>query len=172
MGRCNTYLGRRFDSMGINPVSLAISGDTLLVANRNEDPAQLHALRGAANSSYVSFRIRSHGWLEFVSATELTDGHKSTQVLVSSRNDRMRFGNDFQVDADFDGDGSVSKLFGNEAAVRGRINGFLGIRLSGTDLSSSTSKRSPKLSIQCRTCRACRLVFGITPNRTCSTSGS
>lgn len=116
--------GSPFDSMGINPVSVAVSGDILLVANRNEDPAQLDALRGAANSSYVSFKIAENGSLTMVSKSELTDGHKSTQVLVSSRNNRIAFGNDFQVDADFDGDGKVSKLFGTEPNVRGRINTF------------------------------------------------
>jgi len=117
--------GSPFDSMGVNPVSLAISGNTLLVANRNEDPAQLDALRGAANSSYATFRVKKNGRLAFVSKLELTDGHKSTQVLVSSRDGRVAFGNDFQVDVDFDGDGEVSKLFGSEPQVRGRINAFL-----------------------------------------------
>lgn len=116
--------GSPFDSMGVNPVSVAVSGRNLLVANRNEDPAQLDALRGAANSSYVSFRINKNGSLKLVSVSELDDGHKSTQVLVSSRNSQIVFGNDFQVDADFDGDGTVSKLFGNDAQVRGQINTF------------------------------------------------
>lgn len=116
--------GSPFDSMGVNPVSIAVSGRNVLVANRNEDPAQLDALRGAANSSYVSFRMNKNGSLKLVSVSELDDGHKSTQVLVSSRNSQIVFGNDFQVDADFDGDGTVSKLFGNEANVRGRINTF------------------------------------------------
>lgn len=116
--------GSPFDSMGVNPVSVAVSGRTVLVANRNEDPAQLDALRGAANSSYVSFEMSNNGSLKLVSVSELNDGHKSTQVLVSSRNSQIVFGNDFQVDADFDGDGTVSKLFGNEANVRGRINTF------------------------------------------------
>lgn len=116
--------GSPFDSMGINPVSVAVSGSNVLVANRNEDPAQLDALRGAANSSYVSFKMNKNGSLQLVSVSELSDGHKSTQVLVSSRNRQIVFGNDFQVDADFDGDGTVSRLFGNEANVRGRINTF------------------------------------------------
>jgi hypothetical protein len=68
--------------------------------------------------------MKKNGSLQLVSVSELDDGHKSTQVLVSSRNSQIVFGNDFQVDADFDGDGTVSKLFGNEAAVRGRINTF------------------------------------------------
>lgn len=116
--------GSPFDSMGVNPVSVAISGSNVLVANRNEDPAQLDALRGAANSSYVSFKMNKNGSLDLVSVSELNDGHKSTQVLVSSRNRQIVFGNDFQVDADFDGDGTVSKLFGSEPNVRGRINAF------------------------------------------------
>lgn len=116
--------GSPFDSMGVNPVSLAISGDVLIVANRNEDPHQLEALKGGANSNYASFEIADDGSLKFLSRTEMEDGHKSTQVLVSSRNSRIAFGNDFQVDADFDGDGDVSKLFGNEQQVRGRIHSF------------------------------------------------
>lgn len=116
--------GSPFDAMGVNPVSVAVSGSNVLVANRNEDPAQLDALRGAANSSYVSFKMNKNGSLQLVSVSELDDGHKSTQVLVSSRNSQIVFGNDFQVDADFDGDGTVSKLFGNEPSVRGRINTF------------------------------------------------
>lgn len=46
------------------------------------------------------------------------------QVLVSSRNSGLVFGNDFQVDADFDGDGTVSKLFGLSQQVRGRLQSF------------------------------------------------
>lgn len=123
-GSLQHVAGSPFDSQGINPVSLAISGNVLLVANRNEDPAQLNALRGAENSSYVSFKVNKNGSLILASKTELSDGHKSTQVLVPSRNRGIVFGNDFQVDADFDGDGKVSKLFGNEPNVRGRINSF------------------------------------------------
>lgn len=117
--------GSPFDSHGVQPASLAISGDILLVANRNEDPHQLEALRGGAYSNYASFRINADGSLRFLSKIELKDGHKNTQVLVSSRNPRIAFGNDFQVDADFDGDGNVSKLFGNEQQVRGRLHAFL-----------------------------------------------
>jgi 6-phosphogluconolactonase (cycloisomerase 2 family) len=116
--------GSPFDSMGINPVSLAISGEILLVANRNEDPHQLKALKGGADSSYVSFQIGEDGSLSFRSKSELKDGYKPSQVLVSSRNSQIAFGNDFQVDADFDGDGDVSRLFGNEPQVRGRVHTF------------------------------------------------
>ena len=67
--------GSPFDSKGVGPVSLAISGDVLLVANRNEDPGQLDALRGGANSNYASFRINPDGTLAFISKIEMTDGH-------------------------------------------------------------------------------------------------
>ena len=116
--------GSPFDSNGVGPVSLAISDDVLLVANRNEDPGQLDALRGDANSNYASFRINPDGTLTFLSKIEMKDGQKNTQVLVSSRDSRIVFGNDFQVDADFDGDGSVSKLFGLSQQVRGRLQSF------------------------------------------------
>lgn len=116
--------GSPFPSMGIGPVSLAISGDFLLVANRNEDPHQLDELRGAAHANYASFRIEEDGALAFISKIELVDGQKNTQVLVSSMDDRIVFGNDFQVDVDFDGDMPQSKLFSLEPAVQGRIHAF------------------------------------------------
>ena len=113
--------GSPFPSMGVGPVSLAISGDFLLVANRNEDPHQLDELRGAVNANYVSFRVQPDGRLSFVSRVEVADGQKPTQVLVSQRDPSIVFGNEFQVDADFDGEGSVSRLFSDEPAVRGRL---------------------------------------------------
>ncbi len=123
-GSLSQLPGSPFPSMGIGPASLSISGDVLLVANRNEDPAQIDALQGAANSSYVSFRIEDNGRLSFLSKIQSKDGHKATQVLFSNADPKLAFGNDFQVDADFDGDGTVSKLFTTEAHVRGRLRSF------------------------------------------------
>lgn len=100
----------------------------MIVANRNEDPHQLPALRGGAYANYATFRINQDGSLSFISRIELTDGQKNTQVLVSSTDDRLIFGNDFQVDVDFDDDGDVSQLFGPDPQVRGRIESF---RLDG-----------------------------------------
>jgi 6-phosphogluconolactonase (cycloisomerase 2 family) len=99
-------------------------GNVLLVANRNEDPAQLDALQGAENSSYASFRINENGSLTFLSKIENEDGHKATQILFSSAQPGLAFGNDFQIDADFDGDGNVSRLFSKEQHVRGRLQAF------------------------------------------------
>lgn len=117
--------GSPFDAQGIGPVSLAISSDILVVANRNEDPHQLDALRGAASANYASFRINPNGSLSFISKVDLVDGQKPTQVLVSQRHPRIVFGNDFQVDVDFDGDGPVSQLFSREPLVRGRLHAFM-----------------------------------------------
>lgn len=113
--------GSPFPSRGIGPVSLAITGNTLLVANRNEDPHQLQKLRGGANANYASFRINQDGSLEFLSKIDINDGQKPTQILVSARDNGLIFGNEFQVDADFDGEGTVSKLFSTEPLVRGRL---------------------------------------------------
>lgn len=113
--------GSPFPSAGIGPVSLAVTGDVLLVANRNEDPHQIEALRGGANASYASFRVADDGALSLRSRLDITDGQKPTQILVSQRDPKLVFGNEFQVDVDFDGDGPVSRLFSDEPLVRGRL---------------------------------------------------
>lgn len=120
-GSLRAVAGSPFPSRGIGPVSLAVTRDILVVANRNEDPYQLEELRGAANANYASFRVGNDGRLEFLSKLEIEDGQKPTQILVSAHNPELLFGNEFQVDADFDGEGTVSKLFSNEPLVRGRL---------------------------------------------------
>ena len=112
--------GSPFPSAGVGPVSLAVTGDVLLVANRNEDPHQLESLR-TDWANYASFRIEKSGRLTHLSTVEIEDGQKPTQVLVSQRDQSLIFGNEFQVDVDFDGDGDVSRLFSREPAVRGRL---------------------------------------------------
>ena len=117
--------GSPFPSMGVGPVSLSISGDVLVVANRNGDYHQLEALRGGASGNYASFRINDDGSLTFLSKVDVAGGHKPIQVLVSSRNPKIVFGDDFEVDADFDGDGSRSWLAGNKPMVQGQLHVFL-----------------------------------------------
>ena len=129
--------GSPFPSMGIGPNSLSISDDVLVAANRNEDYHQLGALLGEVSANYASFRINKDGTLSFLSKIEVAGGHKPTQSLVSSRNKNIVFGNDFQVDADFDGDGSRSWLAGNEPKVQGQLHAFMldaGGHLKETDL--------------------------------------
>lgn len=116
--------GSPFSSHGVAPNSLSIAGDTLLVSNRNGDYHQRKALRGAAKASYVSFRIKDDGGLKFVSKIEVDGNQKPTQVHASQTNPRLAFGNDFQVDADFDGDEERSFLAGNEASVQGQLHVF------------------------------------------------
>jgi DNA-binding beta-propeller fold protein YncE len=117
--------GSPFSSMGIGPNSLSIGEDILVAANRNGDYHQLGAMRGEASANYASFRINRDGTLSFLSKVEVAGGHKPTQILVSSRNKNIIFGNDFQVDADFDGDGSTSWLAGNEPMVQGQLHAFM-----------------------------------------------
>jgi 6-phosphogluconolactonase (cycloisomerase 2 family) len=117
--------GSPFSSHGVAPNSLSISGTTLLVSNRNGDYHHRKALRGAAKASYVSFQINDNGGLKFVSKIEVEGNHKPTQVHASMTNPRVAFGNDFQVDADFDGDGDRSFLAGNETSVQGQLHVFL-----------------------------------------------
>lgn len=116
--------GSPFPSMGVGPVSLSVAGDILLVANRNEDPHQLHELMGAARANYASFRIGGRGDLSFVSKVDLPEGEKNTQILTSSRNPRLAFGNEFRVDVDFDGEGGVSRLFDSAPSVSGGLRSF------------------------------------------------
>ncbi len=123
-GALTPVAGSPFPSKGVGPASLSISGDILLVANRNEDPGQIEALRGAALSNYTSFRVEDDGRLTYLSTIESGDGHKATQILFAAASPGLAFGNDFQVDADFDGDGTVSKLFSTEASVRGGLRSF------------------------------------------------
>lgn len=117
--------GSPFPSMGVGPNSLTVSDQILVVSNRNEDYHQIEALRGEALASYASFRINEDGSLSFLSKIDLEDGHKPTQVLLSSLNRRIVFGNNFQVDADFDGAGNRSWLAGNEARVAGGLQVFM-----------------------------------------------
>ena len=116
--------GSPFSSEGIAPNSLSVHGDILLASNRNEDYHQLDALRGAAKASYVSFKIESTGALRPVTKHEVDDSQKPTQVLFVSSNPALAFGNDFQVDVDFDGEETRSFLAGVKASVQGQLHVF------------------------------------------------
>ena len=113
-----------FPSHGVAPNSLSLSGMTLLVSNRNEDYHQIEALRGAAKASYVSFTVENTGALRFVSKIDVEDSQKPTQVYVPQSNPQVGFGNDFQVDVDFDGEGTRSFLAGTKPSVQGQLHVF------------------------------------------------
>lgn len=116
--------GSPFESHGVAPNSLSISGQTLLVSNRNEDYHQIAELRGKANASYVSFKIEEDGSLRKVSKIEVEDSQKPTQIHVTQTNPAIAFGCDFQVDADFDGDEKRSFLAGLKPSVQGQLHLF------------------------------------------------
>lgn len=116
--------GSPFPSEGIAPNSLSVSGNTLLVSNRNEDYHQLEQLRGAAKASYVSFNIGDDGGLQVVSKVEVENSQKPTQVFIPWSNPHIAFGNDFQVDVDFDGEGTRSILVGRQPSVQGQLHVF------------------------------------------------
>lgn len=111
-------------SHGIAPNSLSVSGKTLLVSNRNEDYHQLESLRGAEMASYVSYAIEESGTPRFVSKVDVDNFQKPTQVFHSLAHPGVAFGNDFQVDADFDGAGTRSFLAGTESRVQGQLHVF------------------------------------------------
>ena len=116
--------GSPFSSRGVAPNSLSLSGTTLLVSNRNEDYHQLEALRGTAKASYVSFTIEQDGTLRFVSKIDVENSQKPTQVYVPSAYPDIAFGNDYQVDVDFDGEGTRSFLAGLKPSVQGQLHAF------------------------------------------------
>lgn len=116
--------GSPFSSQGVAPNSLSVSGRTLLVSNRNEDYHQIEALRGASKASFVSFEIEAGGTLRSVSKVDVEDSQKPTQVFIPSSHPGLAFGNDFQVDVDFDGEGDRSFLAGAKPSVQGQLHVF------------------------------------------------
>ncbi len=116
--------GSSFSSQGVAPNSLALVGSTLLVSNRNEDYHQIEALRGAAKASYVSFSMEHNGALRFASTIDVEHSQKPTQVYSPPSYPELAFGNDFQVDVDFDGEGTRSFLASTKPSVQGQLHVF------------------------------------------------
>jgi len=116
--------GSPFSSEGVAPNSLSVDGRTLIVSNRNEDYHQIEALRGGAKASYVSFQILDDGSLKSATKINIENAHKPTQIHVSLSNPGVAFGNDFQVDVDFDGEGTRSFLAGLKPSVQGQLHVF------------------------------------------------
>lgn len=116
--------GSPFSSHGVAPNSLSVSGNALLVSNRNEDYHQIEELRGKAKASYVSFVIEADGSLQKVSKIEVEGSQKPTQIHISQTNPAIAFGCDFQVDVDFDGDEKRSFLAGLKPSVQGQLHVF------------------------------------------------
>ncbi len=117
--------GSPFSSEGIGPNSLTQFGEAVIVSNRNGDYHQVEAIKGAAKASYVSFEFdRKSGALTKSSKIEVEGWQKPTQIHITQTNPSFAIGNDFQVDADFDGDGKRSFQIGPEPRVQGQLHVF------------------------------------------------
>jgi 6-phosphogluconolactonase (cycloisomerase 2 family) len=124
-GSLHAVKGSPFSSEGIGPNSLTQAGEAVIVSNRNGDYHQLEAIRGAAKASYVSFEFdRMTGELRKASKIEVEGFQKPTQIHIAQTNPSFAFGNDFQVDVDFDGDGKRSFQIGPEPRVQGQLHVF------------------------------------------------
>ena len=84
--------GSPYGSGGSNPVSVGLSGDTLVVVNKAMDPAQ----PSATTPSYVTFQVREDGSLQRRAASVVNSavGSSPSQALISP-DQRLVFGSDF-----------------------------------------------------------------------------
>ena len=91
-GSLEDVAGSPFPSGGTNPVSVGVSGDTLVVVNKAMDPAQ----PGSLVPNYVTFRIGEDGALlpKPLSSVQSPVGSSPSQALVSP-DKRLVFGSDF-----------------------------------------------------------------------------
>ena len=91
-GSLAAVAGSPFASMGIEPVSLGLSGNRLYVVNKNQDPGQAQTANGA---NYTVFNVNSDGSLTFIpgSAVSAPKDASSSQALIS-RNGK------FMIDAE------------------------------------------------------------------------
>lgn len=92
--------GSPYPSRGVNPVSVSVGADghTVTVGNRNEDPARLALLRGAARPTVVAFRIRGDGSLRATGAAVYTAGGLPAEALQLPFARRVVFGVGYRND--------------------------------------------------------------------------
>lgn len=120
-GTLTAIVGSPFPSRGIAPVSINISGNILIAANRNEDYHQKESLSDPDGASYTSFEIKQDGALVYADSLKVPGFQKPAQIHASPTVKNLFFADEFQVDADFDGDGSRSFLAGPKTSVQGQI---------------------------------------------------
>jgi hypothetical protein len=77
-------------------VSVGLSGDTLVVVNKDQDPAQAGTSAGAVLPNYTTFNVSPGGQLTPVpdSTVSVAYGSSPSQALIASR-DNVVFGADF-----------------------------------------------------------------------------
>ncbi|MEP6763032.1 MAG: hypothetical protein ABJB66_01915 [Gemmatimonadaceae bacterium] len=86
--------GSPFASGGINPASVAVSGDKLFVLNKSNDPAQITSQL----PNYTAFTIASTGALTpIVGSTVNTIAGASPQLVLLSPSKTLLFGADFMA---------------------------------------------------------------------------
>lgn len=120
-GTLSEIPGSPFPSRGIAPVSINISGNILIAANRNEDYHQKSSLTDPDGASYTSFKIKKDGSLVYADTLKVPDFQKPAQIHASPTVKNLFFADEFQVDADFDGDGTRSFLAGPKTSVQGQL---------------------------------------------------
>ena len=113
--------GSPFPSKGIAPVSINISGNILMAANRNEDYHQKTSLSDPEGASYTSFEIQQNGALVHADTLKVPGFQKPAQIHASQTVKNLFFADEFQVDVDFDGEGNRSFLAGPKNSVQGQI---------------------------------------------------
>jgi hypothetical protein len=88
--------GSPFPSGGSDPVSVGLRGDTLVVVNKDQDPAQAGTSAGAVLPNYTTFNVSPGGQLTPVpdSTVSVAYGSSPSQALIASRNNVV-FGADF-----------------------------------------------------------------------------
>ena len=95
-GSLSPVSGSPFPSGGSDPVSVGLKGDTLVVVNKDQDPAQAGTAAGAVLPNYTTFNVSLNGQLTPVpnSTVSVAVGSSPSQALIASQFDVV-FGADF-----------------------------------------------------------------------------
>jgi len=85
-----------FPSGGTDPVSVGLNGNTLVVINKDQDPAQAGTAAAAVLPNYTTFNVSPGGQLAPVpdSTVSVAVGSSPSQALIASQ-DNVVFGADF-----------------------------------------------------------------------------
>ncbi len=85
-----------FPSGGSDPVSVGLKGDTLVVVNKDQDPAQATTATGAILPNYTTFDVAPDGQLTPISnsTVSVAVGSSPSQALIGSQGNVV-FGADF-----------------------------------------------------------------------------
>jgi 6-phosphogluconolactonase (cycloisomerase 2 family) len=95
-GSLSPVSSSQFSSGGSNPVSVGLKGDTLVVVNKDQDPAQAGTAAGAVLPNYTTFNVSPEGRLTPIpnSTVSVAYGSSPSQALIASQGNVV-FGADF-----------------------------------------------------------------------------